>query len=225
MSKIAIVQSCYIPWKGYFDLIQRSDLFVLYDCAQYTKRDWRNRNRIKTLQGLHWLTIPVEHHTQKSRICDITVSDGMWQKKHWETIRHHYAGTRYFLDYKQAIEQLFLTCHAQSLSDINLHFLQGIMNILGITTPLVLLKEPSGHDNPTDNLLSICKLYDADHYLSGPSAQAYLEVEKFSKEAVSVEWINYNHYLPYIQQHPPFEHGVSIIDMLFNTGAEWKGYL
>jgi hypothetical protein len=226
MTTIAIVQSCYIPWKGYFDLIRRADQFVLYDCVQYTSRDWRNRNRIKTPQGLHWLTIPVNHVSQKQRICDTHISDSAWNLLHWDTLRHNYARAPYFEQYAAYIEQLYKGCAVETLSEVNLHFLQGIMNLLGITTSLHLLKEHKAEaGDPSDKLLAICRHYSATRYLSGPSASAYLDVGKFERENIGVEWMSYDHYVEYPQPHPPFEHSVSMLDLLFNVGPAWTKYM
>ena len=109
-STIAIVQSSYIPWKGYFDLIRRSDLFVLYDCVQYTANDWRNRNRVKNEHGLHWLTIPVSHGSRAQRICDIQCADRSWPEQHWKTLRHIYAKAPCFLQFADNIEALYQSC-------------------------------------------------------------------------------------------------------------------
>jgi hypothetical protein len=92
MKRVAIVQSSYIPWKGYFDLIRAVDEFVLYDDVQFTKRDWRSRNRIKSAHGLLWLSVPVSVKGRfKQRICDTEISERGWGEKHWRAIRHAYA--------------------------------------------------------------------------------------------------------------------------------------
>jgi len=102
MKRLAVVQSSYIPWKGYFDLIKSVDEFILYDHVQYTRRDWRNRNRIKTRDGPKWLTIPVEVKSKYHQsIQDVRTSDPNWPRRHWESIRHSYARARYFDDYEK----------------------------------------------------------------------------------------------------------------------------
>src|SRR4030095_6284230 len=95
--RVAIVQSSYIPWKGYFDLIRASDEFILLDDVQFTKRDWRSRNRIKTQRGPAWLTIPVRTKgLYKQLIQDTYVSDVRWGEAHWATLRASYARAPFF---------------------------------------------------------------------------------------------------------------------------------
>ena len=224
MKTIAIVQSCYLPWKGYFDLIRRSDIFVLYDCVQYTPRDWRNRNRIKTPNGLHWLTIPV-HASRKQRICDVSCADEAWKARHWETIQHVYAKAPYFRIYAQKIQDLYQTCDSTSLSDINHHFLTGICRLLNISTPIHVLRQNFSPDSDkTQKLANICQHYNATRYLSGMRAKNYLDIQIFDRLGIEVEWIAYD-YQEYPQIYPPFEHYVSIIDMLFNVGDNWMNYM
>jgi hypothetical protein len=226
MTTIAIVQSCYIPWKGYFDLIRQADLFVLYDCVQYTPRDWRNRNRIKTPQGLHWLTIPMQQHAQDQRISDMRAADGHWRELHWETIRRHYARAPYFKEYAPALEQLFHSCDHTALSDINLHFLTGLNTLLGIATPLHLLRQPlAAHDDATQNLIAVCQRHKATRYLSGPSARAYLDEGALAAHGIGLTWMSYGHYREYPQLYPPFDHSVSVIDLLLQTGPHWADFL
>src|SRR3954454_9267081 len=134
---VAIVQSCYIPWKGYFDLIASVDEFVLFDDAQFTRRDWRNRNLIKTEHGTLWLTVPVAVKGRYDQLVrETVVTDARWADKHWRTIRASYARTPYFRDYHDRLETLFLGASGDHLSAINHHFLQGLCTLLGIRTPL-----------------------------------------------------------------------------------------
>jgi len=105
MKKVAILQSNYIPWKGYFDMIGLVDEFILYDDMQYTRRDWRNRNKIKTPNGLAWLTIPVEVKGKYfQKINETIISEPQWAKDHWATIKQFYSKARFFKDYKDIFE-------------------------------------------------------------------------------------------------------------------------
>src|SRR5687767_6291071 len=132
MSKtVAIVQSNYIPWKGYFDLIDRADEFILLDDVQYTRRDWRNRNRIKTPRGLEWLTIPVEVKGKYHQsIKETVVSDPDWPRRHWSTISQHYARAPFFPLYRERLEELYLTTTERFLSDVNHRFLVALCDVL-----------------------------------------------------------------------------------------------
>lgn len=222
--KIAISQSNYIPWKGYFDMINQVDEFVLYDEVQYTKRDWRNRNRIKTPQGIAWLTIPVIAD-RFDPINKVAIADPDWNKKHWKTIRHIYSNASYFDDYANDFEWLYQNANHRLLSEINHHFLAGINKILGIKTPLSQSTDYSSRGGRSGRLLSICRQAGADVYVSGPAAKVYLDVDLFEQAGVAVEWMNYDGYPEYPQLYGDFVHAVSIIDLLFNTGPEATSYM
>jgi hypothetical protein len=222
--KIAISQSNYIPWKGYFDFINQVDEFVLYDEVQYTKRDWRNRNRIKTQNGLKWLTIPV-FGSLKYTINEVKIANHNWNQTHWQTIRHMYGKAPHFETYADAIEQLYLEAKYQMLSDINYHFLTGINQLLGIETPLSWSTDYNSKGNKSKRLISICKKANADVYVTGPAAKAYLDIGLFKDEGIAIQWMDYNGYEEYPQLYGEFEHAVTILDLLFNTGTDARSYL
>ena len=226
MKKIAILQPNYIPWKGYFDLINMVDEFVLYDEMQYTKRDWRNRNRIKTPSGLQWLTIPVRvkgNFFQK--INQTQISDKNWGKKHWQTIQRNYAKAPFFNDYREIFEDLYLNCNDTYLSDVNYKFIQAINKILGIKTVIKWSSDFDLIDGKTERLLGICKACNATIYLSGPSAKTYFNQSLAEKENIQVKWMDYNNYPEYTQLHPPFRHNVTILDLIFNEGPNAAKYM
>jgi len=226
MKKIAILQSNYIPWKGYFDLINMVDEFILYDDMQYTKRDWRNRNKIKTANGSKWLTIPVAVKGKYfQKINETKISDKDWAKKHWQQIEQNYSKSKYFIDYKDIFEELYLTCDEKYLSKINHKFILNICNILKIDTKIRFSDEFELVDGQTEKLLQVCKDCNADIYISGPSAQSYFDTELAKKEGISTQWIDYSNYKNYNQLYPPFEHAVSIIDLIFNEGINAKKFL
>lgn len=219
MKKIAILQSNYIPWKGYFDLINMSDEFILYDDMQYTKRDWRNRNKIQTLQGPKWLTIPVDVKGKYfQKINETKISDKDWAKKHWQQIRQNYSKAPYFEEYKNIFEELYLTCEEEYLSKINYKFITTINEILGIKTKIRWSSEFELVDGQTEKLLGICKDCDADVYISGPAAKDYFDEKLAEKENIKVKWMDYSGYKEYPQLFTPFEHGVTILDVIFNLG-------
>lgn len=217
--KIAILQSNYIPWKGYFDLINMVDEFILYDNVQYTKNDWRNRNKIKAPNGLSWLTIPVKQETLSQKIIETKISDKMWNKKHWKTLLQNYSKSKYFNHYKDIFEELYLGCDEEEyLSQINYKFLITINGILGINTKIRWSDEFDLSEGQTEKLIQICKSCGANEYLSGPAAKNYFNEELAKQEKIRVEWMDYSGYPEYTQFHPPFEHGVSILDLIFNEG-------
>jgi hypothetical protein len=224
--KISILQSNYIPWKGYFDIIAAVDVFVIYDDMQYTKRDWRNRNLIKTPQELKWLSIPVEVKGKYfQKINETKVLELGWQKSHLGMIKQNYAKSIYFKEIFPWVEELYNSCQFDYITDINLHFIRGINMFLGINTRIRLSSEFNLHEEKTQRLVNICKDLGATSYYSGPAAKAYLDTEKFAKEGIEVHYLDYTGYQEYNQLFPPFEHGVSILDLLFNEGANAHKFL
>jgi hypothetical protein len=219
---VAVVQSNYIPWKGYFDLIARADVFVLLDDVQFTKRDWRNRNRIKTPQGLRWLTIPVETKGRyEQRIHDVRIGDPGWARSHWDAIRQSYRRAPHFVAESAWLEPLYLerASRLTHLSEVNRLFLAAICERLGIGTELRDSAEFALAEGKTDRLLGICRDLGAGAYLSGPAARDYLDTESFIRAGIEVRWMEYSGYPTYDQPHGAFEHGVSVVDTLLCTGA------
>lgn len=226
MSKrIAINQSNYIPWKGYFDMIRSVDEFIIYDEVQYTKNDWRNRNRIKTIHGSQWITIPVYQRSLAQKISETQVSDKNWRIKHWNTLVTNYGRAPFFKMYADVFENFYKTTATDLLSEINTKLLHIVCNLLEIKTTINHSTKYLLEGNPTERLINLCKQVGAKRYLSGPAAKNYLQEDLFLKEGIRVEWMNYEGYLQYPQMHPPFEHAVSIVDLLFNLGADANRYM
>jgi hypothetical protein len=216
--RTAIVQSSYIPWKGYFDLIRSVDVFILLDNVQFTRRDWRSRNRIKTRHGLAWLSIPV--HTRglyTQLIQDTTTSDPDWGRRHWQTIRANYAKAPYFDLYADRLAALY-EHPSPRLSEINHAFITAICEMLGIATPIIWSSEYETRDAPSERLIDLCHAVGGTEYLSGPSASNYLDAAAFEAAGIAVQFADYSGYPEYSQPHGPFEHGVSVLDLLFCTG-------
>lgn len=224
--RIAIVQSSYIPWKGYFDLIRSVDEFVLLDDVQFTKRDWRSRNRIKTPHGPAWLTIPVRSKNRYHQSIEQTVvSDPSWGRTHWATIRGAYARAPFFRRYADAFEALFQPRGPdERLSEINHRFIMAICDVLGIHTPIRWSSE-YGATGRTERLVEICVRASATEYLSGPSAAAYIDRELFARSGVAVQYADYSGYPEYPQRYPPFEHRVSVLDLMFSVGPDAVAYM
>lgn len=202
------------------------DEFVLYDDAQYTKRDWRNRNKIKMSNGLKWLTIPVEVKGRfEQKIKDTLIADKKWAKKHWEAIFHSYSKAEYFNEYKEIFERLYLTLDENYLSQVNCKFIKNINQILNIETKISWSGDYPTAKGRNENLITICKSARADKYLSGPAARKYIDESLFSEEGIEVKWIDYLDYPEYRQLFPPFEHEVSFLDLLFNEGPNAKSFM
>jgi len=225
--RVAIVQSNYIPWKGYFDLIDDVDAFVLLDDVQYTRRDWRNRNRIKTAAGLRWLSIPVRSSGRyEQRIDETRIADPGWRRSHWSAIEQAYRDAPWFEPVASALEPLYASLDAELLSEVNAAFLQCLCELLHIDTPISWSAGYETSSEPSRRLLDICLALDATHYVSGPAARAYLDVELFERAGVEVAWFEYGGYRPYAQLHGgAFEDRVSVIDLVCCAGADSRRYL
>jgi hypothetical protein len=223
---VAIVQSSYIPWKGYFDLIRAADEFILLDDVQFTKRDWRSRNRIKTKDGLHWLTIPV--HTKgryEQRIMDTMISDSSWSTRHWQTIHNAYARAPFFDAYAAPLRSFYETPVSDRLSDVNRALIELMCSALGIATTITWSSEYHPREGRNERLIDLCVKAGATDYLSGPSARGYVDEAAFAEAGVTVHFVDYSGYPEYPQPYPPFEHAVSALDLIFNTGPRASEYL
>jgi hypothetical protein len=226
MSTVAILQSNYIPWKGYFDLIAAVDDFVVYDCVQYTKNDWRNRNRIKAPGGgTRWITVPVRRHSLGQRIDETAVADTEILRRHWSTITQTYAKAPAYQQMREHVEPLFDRPAPERLSELNVDLIRAFCALLGITTTIRHCDEFTLGEDRTGRLVEICRQVGADCYLSGPSARDYLDEERFSASGIAVEWMSYAGYPEYPQPHPPFDHHVSIVDLVLCTGDDAPEYL
>lgn len=224
--KILISQSNYIPWKGYFDNINSVDEFVVYDDMQYTKRDWRNRNQIKTPQGMLWLTIPVEVKGKFfQKINETQVSDKNWGEKHWKTISTNYSKAPYFKYYKEVFEALYRDESLDNITSINVSFIKTINTVLNITTKITDSRDFELVDGKTERLVDICKKCNANRYYTGPAAKAYMEEDLFLKDNISIHYFDYSNYPEYPQLFGEFSHYVSILDLIFNTGHNAKNYM
>ncbi|MGD9787577.1 MAG: WbqC family protein [Sulfuricellaceae bacterium] len=224
---VAILQSCYIPWKGFFDIIRQVDEFILYDEVQFTRRDWRNRNLIKTAEGLKWLTIPVINKGHyHAPIRDMLVADPTWAGQHWQSLLHAYRKAACFDEVAPFIEDLYRGCTETRLSEVNRRFIAALCGYLGIDTPLSWSWDyPVQSDDRTQRLVELCRAAGATRYLSGPSAKAYMDLERFHRAGIEVEYMDYSGYPVYRQLHGEFQHGVSVLDLLFNEGREARHFL
>lgn len=226
LKRVAIVQSSYIPWKGFFDLIRAVDEFILLDDVQFTKRDWRSRNRIKTKDGLAWLTIPVHIKGKSAQLIqDTQISDPGWAARHWQTIQRAYARAPFFRQYAGVIEPLYARPVSDRLSAVNHSFIAAIAQALGIPTPLTWSSDYHPCEGRNERLIDICVKAGATEYLSGPSARVYLDEAAFAKAGVTVRFADYGGYPEYPQLHPPFEHAVAALDLLFCTGPRATEYM
>jgi hypothetical protein len=222
--KVAILQSNYIPWKGYFDIISSVDEFIIYDEVQYTKNDWRNRNKIKTPFGVEWITIPIINKFGQS-IRDVKAVGTIWKSKHWKTIVSNYKKTKHFPNISEWLEPIYHEKLGDSLNEINCVFIKSICDYLEINTKISYSWDYPSSGNKTERLLDICVQAGCNEYVSGPSAKSYLDEEIFTKNMINVSYFNYVGYREYPQKWGEFRHDVSILDLLFNCGRESYLYM
>ena len=227
MKKVAILQSNYIPWKGYFDIIASVDEFILYDDMQYTRRDWRNRNRIMTPVGPQWLTIPVlVKGKYYQKICETKVVDHHWADAHWKALYMNYARAKCFRDFEDRIRGVYEACRGEEyLSKINARFLRELCDILNIKTTIPRSSDYHLAGGKTERLVGLVQEAGGDCYLSGPAAKDYIDVKCFQQAGIELEWMDYSGYPEYTQLSATFEHGVTILDLIFNEGFDAPQFL
>ena len=220
MKTVVVLQSNYIPWKGYFDLIRDADEFIFYDDLQFTKNDWRNRNKIKTPQGPKWLSIPVGTSANRL-ICQVEMVDAGWQRSHWDSLQQQYKKCPFFKLYRPFLEDVYLARKWTNLSDLNQFLVRSIyQQFLKITTQFRDSREFQLTGQKLDRLLDLVVQSKATRYISGPAAKEYIQPERFAALGIELVWKDYANYPQYSQPYPPFEHGVTILDLLFNVGPD-----
>ena len=227
MKKIAILQSNYIPWKGYFDIIAMVDEFILYDDMQYTRRDWRNRNKIKTPNGTKWITIPVETKGKFYQKINETQIDGhMWAQSHMMSLSQNYSKAPYWKENEQWIRSLYeKASHMQMLSDVNYLFITEICKKLGIETKISWSSDYSLVEGKTERLVGLVKSAGGNYYLSGPAAKDYIVDELFEEAGIELAYMDYDGYPEYPQLHGDFDPYVSIWDLILMTGPAARDYM
>ncbi len=226
MKRVAIVQSNYIPWKGYFDLIASVDEFVLYDDMQFTRRDWRNRNKIKTPQGVQWLSVPVKvkgRYTQAIRETEIDGTE--WAEDHWKAMTLNYRRAPYFSEIEAWLEPVLVGEKYLMLSELNRSLIEAVCRYLGISTIIRDSHDFVLAEGKSERLADLCAQLGGGEYLSGPSARGYIDPECFSERGVRVSWFDYTGYPVYPQLWGEFVHEVSVLDLLFNCGPESPRYM
>lgn len=222
--KVGIIQSCYLPWRGYFDFIRDVDLFVFFDDTQFTRRDWRNRNKIKTAQGPVWITVSVNDVYASQSIFDTGIDYAHdWPQRHINLFRQWYSKAPFYSDYAEELFALIRTPR-RTISDLNVVLTQWIVAKLGIKTELHLSSEYHPQGLKTERLIDILKKVKATAYVSGPSARDYMQEDRFREEKIRLEYKNYD-YAPYPQLWGDFNGAVTVMDLLFNTGPEAVTYL
>ncbi|MBO6303738.1 MAG: WbqC family protein [Selenomonadaceae bacterium] len=223
--RVAVLQSNYIPWKGYFDIIHDVDLFIFYDDVQYTKNDWRNRNKILVQGKPVWLTIPVgasEHRL----IIDVQMQDKSWQEKHYLTLKMAYGKLPAFKLYEDFFYNVYMEKEWQYLYELNRYLIEHISrDFLSCKTKFADSRDFPTHGVKHERLLSLAQAAGADVYVSGPAAKDYIVADDYERAGIELVWKDYAGYPSYSQSGDDFLHEVSILDLLFHKGKEASHYI
>ena len=224
--KVAILQSNYIPWKGYFDMIAAVDEFILFDDMQFTRRDWRNRNQIKTSQGTQWLTVPVKVKGKYFQTIRETEIDGEnWKLTHWKSLIQNYSRTPYFDEIAVWLEPLYFNNSYSHLSILNRKFIEALCHYLNIKTVIKNSWDYILTEGKTERLANLCLQAGATEYISGPAARDYIDEHVFIENNIKLTWFNYSEYAEYPQLWGKFTHQVTLLDLLFNCGKSSSTYM
>ena len=220
---IGILQPSYLPWIGFFEQLKRSDIFVIYDDVQFEKNSWRNRNRIKTPQGVQWLTVPVLTKGGGFQLIKDTKinNNSNWQKKHIKSITQNYNKANCFKDYSSSLFSI-LSEKWEYLIDLNIALINYINTILNIKTPIILSSSLKSKGSKTERLIKIINELQGNCFYEGASGKNYLDELLFKKNNIDLK---YQHFLPesYNQLYGDFISHLSIIDLILNVGE--KSYL
>lgn len=222
--KVAAIQSSFIPWRGYFDFIASVDTFVFLDDVQYSKNGWRNRNRIKTPRGSQWLTVPVRHRSIAQLISDTEIDDRKdWRDSHMRLWHENYGTAPYYRGVLELLGDLERET-VDTISKLNIALTRRIAGNLQIGTRMMLSSDLRLSGTKTDRLVDLLMKLHATTYLSGPSADAYLDKDAFRKNGIRLEYKSYD-YNPYPQLWGPFEGAVTVLDLIANCGPDAKNHI
>ncbi len=216
MVKAVITQPTYLPWMGYFGMIDAADIFVFFDDVQFVSRSWQCRNKIKTFDGAMWLSVPAAKESGQ-KIHEVKINNKLrWQDQHWKSIKHHYTKTPHFKKYESFFKEVYAQ-EWKSLSELNIAIIKRMAEILKLNVKFVNASELNAEGAKTDRLISVLQKIGADEYIANPASKCYIEPEKFEKAGISLYWYEFEH-PSYQQQFGKFRSHLSAIDLLFNCG-------
>ena len=216
--RVAIHQPQFLPWLGYLDKIDRSDIFVLLDNVQFKKNEWQNRNRVKTAQGWQWMTVPVLHRHLES-IDHIEINNRVnWKRKHIQTLEINYSRASHFRDYIPFFRSVYKR-EWPMLSNLNRTVIEFMMDAFGIKRKVILSSDIETRQEPNERLIDICRAVEADTYLAGEGGKDYMDLQCFEKANIRVVFQSFHH-PDYPQLHGSFLPGMSGMDLLFNSGPQ-----
>ena len=216
---VSIHQPQYLPWLGYFDKVDKADVFCFLDDVQFKKNDFQNRNRIKTANGWQWITVPVKYrHPQ--RINEVELNHSVnWQRKHLQALVTNYRKAPFFDETIELFSDMYER-RWENIAEVNLAFLERLLTLLGMTgKKTVLASHLDVSREPTDRLIDICKALGGDTYLAGAGGANYMNMERFRERGVKVIFQNFNH-PEYPQLFGEFLEQMSVVDLLFNCGPK-----
>jgi hypothetical protein len=217
---LSLHQPAYLPWLGYFEKIQRSDIFVYLDTVQFggKKDNFINRNKIKTPQGWQWLIVPVRAQSSIDATILETKIDNLqeWRKKHLRSIEMNYSKAPNFSGCYPKLEKL-LSNKTENLTEFCWEQLIFWLSEFEIDTKLVRSSELNIMSKKSDLVLDMCKYFSADKYLSGAMGRDYLNEDAFSKAGIAVEYQEFIH-PAYPQRWGNFEPYMGIVDYWMNCG-------
>jgi len=225
MTRVAIVQSNYIPWRGYFSLISTCDVFVILDSVQYTKNDWRNRNQLCGPNGLFWLTIPIRRDSTRGSIYEARATSSQWISNHLTSIRQTLSGLPFCESALDSVEPVFRSLESEaSLHAINMALIRAICDLTAIRSTLLVdsdvstLSTRDEEIDPTERLIDVCKRVGATSYLTGPRGIDYLDLDSFRKANIHIEVADYSKLPIYRQKFEGFMPNVSVLDFIAAVG-------
>ncbi len=216
---VSVHQPQYLPWLGYFDKIDRADIFVLLDTVQFKKNEWQNRNRIKTVQGIQWITVPVLYHFPQL-IQEVEINNReKWQHKQRQTILSNYRKAPFWAMLEPFFEEIY-SADWDTIAGLNIHVVKRLAAILGIETPFFVASDMDAFpEDPDERLIAITRHFGADAYLAGSGGYDYMDLEKYRESGVDVIFQGFRHPV-YRQLYGNFEPFLSVIDLIFNHGKE-----
>ncbi len=217
-------QPNYLPWLGFFDKMRNSDVFIIEDDIQFERQGFTNRNKVKTVDGVRWLTVPIRHAKAPLKISQVEIAnDGepSWASRHWLTLKHSYCKAPFWRDYSGFFEEAYAQKWSK-LIDLNMHLIRGIMDFLDIQTQLVLGSSLGVSGRKSELIIAQCKAVGADMQLAGTGGKGYIDTKRFEEEGISLCFQNFQQ--PYYPQlHGEFAYNLSVVDYLFCSGVnEWR---
>lgn len=216
--RVAIHQPQYLPWLGYLDKLDQSDVFVLLDTVQFKKNEWQNRNRIRTAQGWQYLTVPVRHEFPQ-RLDQVRINNQVdWRRKHVQALEMHYGRASQYGRYAPLFREL-LARDWERLSLLSEAGLAVLARAFDITTPIVKASQFEAREEQTGRIVDLCKAVGADCYLAGVGGRGYMNLAEFEAAGIAVEFQDFMS-PEYTQMYGPFIAGLSAVDLLFNCGGE-----